>query len=267
MELIVFPELSLQGFPPSMLEVDPGHALYQYKEAECVPEGPTTRLLMEKAKEHDMYICWGMTERDAERFDVLYNSAVLVGPEGFVGCYRKVHNPMTERLYYFPGNEYKVFDTKIGKIGIMICFDKAFPEAARSLAVKGAEIIICPTAWPLNERSEDDDQLKLYNIFDYARTFENLVFFVGSDHCGEYEKEICAGHSRIIGPVGGYDLRATTGFDEGMAVADVDVQGDILKARCTAMGLENLIKDRRPDTYTELTKVTKYNFMNLQTEE
>lgn len=66
-ELIVFPELSLQGFPPSMLEVDPGHALYQYKEAECVPEGPTTRLLMEKAKEHDMYICWGMTERDAER--------------------------------------------------------------------------------------------------------------------------------------------------------------------------------------------------------
>ena len=102
-DLIVFPELSLQGFPPSMLEVDPDHALYQHREAELVPEGPTTQLLIQKAKEHNMYIAWGMTERDHDKFDALYNSLVLVGPEGYLDTYRKIHNPMTERLYYFPG--------------------------------------------------------------------------------------------------------------------------------------------------------------------
>lgn len=259
-DLILFPELSLQGFPPSMLEVDPAHAIYQHREAELVPEGPTTQLLIQKAKEHNMYIAWGMTERDHDKFDALYNSLVLVGPEGYLDCFRKVHNPMSERLYYFPGNEFKVVDTKIGKIGLMICFDKAFPESARSLAVMGAQIILCPTAWPLMEKSENDKQLQLYNIFDYARAAENMVFWVSANHVGDYEKEVCCGHSRIIGPYP-YDNRADTLFEEGMAIAEVDVEKELIEARHTSMGLSNLLKDRRPDAYTELTKLSRYSFM------
>ncbi|MCI6640793.1 MAG: carbon-nitrogen hydrolase family protein [Pygmaiobacter massiliensis] len=259
-DLIVFPELSLQGFPPSMLEVDPAHALYQHREAELVPEGPTTQLLIQKAKEHNMYIAWGMTERDHDKFDALYNSLVLVGPEGYLDTYRKIHNPMTERLYYFPGTEFKVVDTRIGKIGLMICFDKAFPESARSLAVMGAQIILCPTAWPLMEGSKEDKQLQLYNIFDYARAAENMVFFVSSNHVGNYDKEMCCGHSHILGPYP-YDNRADTLFREDMAIAEIDVEQEPSEARHTSMGLSNLLKDRRPDTYGELTKLSKYSFM------
>ena len=259
-DLIVFPELSLQGFPPSMLEVDPDHALYQHREAELVPEGPTTQLLIQKAKEHNMYIAWGMTERDHDKFDALYNSLVLVGPEGYLDTYRKIHNPMTERLYYFPGTEFKVVDTRIGEIGLMICFDKAFPESARSLAVMGAQIILCLTAWPLMEGSEEDKQLQLYNIFDYARAAENMVFFVSSNHVGNYDKEMCCGHSHILGPYP-YDNRADTLFREDMAIAEIDVEQEPSEARHTSMGLSNLLKDRRPDTYGELTKLSKYSFM------
>ena len=252
-DLIVFPEYALQGLPIQgftdlgVVSMDLKAVDFQYQNAELVPSGESTQYLISKAKEYNMYICWGMTEKDPDRCDVLYNSAVLVGPEGYVGTYRKVHLPLTDKLIYFPGNEYKVFDTRIGKIGIIICYDMSIPEAARILALKGAEIILCPTAWPAFEQSEDDDQFKLYNIFSFARASENMVFFVDSTVAGEY----FAGHSRIIGPFP-QDIRATTGFEEGLAIADIDVQGEILRGRLNAMGGANLLKDRRPDTYREI---------------
>lgn len=259
-ELILFPEVALQMFPPSMAEVDPEAGLYQQREAELIPEGPSTQTLIAKAKEHNMYIAWGMAERDPKRIDVLYNSCVLVGPEGYVGHYRKVHNPLTERLYYFPGNEYKVFDTKLGKIGIMICFDKAFPEAARSLTVQGAELILCPTAWPSVEKTEDCPSLYTYNVFDRARAAENMVWFVGANHVGHYEKGDECGHSHIIDPYG-KDV-CNTYYEEGMAVADIDIQGEYIRARHYGMMMSNLIKDRRPDTYGALTEINEYSLMN-----
>ncbi len=90
-----------------------------------------------------------MAEQDSENWDMLYNTLVLVGPDGYIGKYRKVHLPLTERIMMYPGDgDYPVFETRFGKVGLMICFDKAYPEVARSLALKGAEILLCPTAWP-----------------------------------------------------------------------------------------------------------------------
>lgn len=253
-ELIVFPELSLQGFPPSMADYQAEAAVESYRTAELIPEGLTCQMMIEQAKKHQMYIVWGMGEQDHDRCDVLYNSAVLVGPEGFVGVYRKVHQPGTERLYSFPGDNYYVFDTTIGKIGIMICFDKMFPEVARILKVKGADVIICPTAWPAGTRSENDPSLKLYKMANEMRAIENNITIIDSNNVSEETPDgFECGHSRIVDPVG--RTLATTGFDEGMAIADIDFKKSVVDCICTSMAtMCNYMKDRRPDTYADVCK-------------
>jgi predicted amidohydrolase len=254
-QLIVFPEECLTGFgtaPMQVLELK-DLALYRHQ-SELVPEGESTQIFIELAKKHHMYICWGMAERDPERFDVTYNAAVLVGPEGFVGKYHKVHLPLTERLIHQPGTgPYPVFDTELGKIGILVCFDKAYPEPARAEALQGAQIILLPTAWPSLQPNEDDNDYKLGNVFSFARASENMIFWVDSCASGMY----MMGHSRIIGP-NPQQIFATTGFEEGMAVAEVDIEAEIEHAQCFAMGGSNLVRDRKPLTYGELTKPNKW---------
>lgn len=255
-DFILFPELALGGLPENpMFIFNPNDAFYQHEVAEVVPDGPSTQYFINLAKEKDIYIAWGMTEQDPDDFDIIYNSLVLVGPEGCVGKYRKVHLPLTERIMMYPGDgDYPVFETRFGKVGLMICFDKAYPEVARSLALKGAEILLCPTAWPSIEPSEDDNDFKAGNVFSFARALENMCFFIDSCVSGQYEM----GHSRIIGP-NPMQICATTGFEEGMAIADVDVHGEIFKARLASMAGSDLLKDRKPATYGDLVKANKRN--------
>ena len=252
-DLILFPELSLQGFAESMTTLNVRDALYANASAELVPEGESTQALIEKAKACNMYIAWGMYEKDEAKADIIYNTAVLVGPEGYVGKYRKVHQPMTDMIYYTSGTEYPVFETRLGRIGMMICFDKTYPEVARILAVKGADLILCPTCWPLGgKHEEDDDQLTLLKTFANARAWENEVFIVTANHVGVYAAggEEC-GHSRITGPFVN-DVKADTLWDEGMVSAEIDLKQDIIRARNSAMGVNNLLKYRHPDTYGEI---------------
>lgn len=259
-DFILFPELCLGGLPKNpMFIFNPDDAAWQHEVAELVPEGPSTGHFIEKAKQHGMYIAWGMAEQSHERPDVIYNSLVLVGPEGFVGKYRKVHQPLTERIMFYSGaGDYPVFDTEIGKLGLMVCFDKAYPEVSRILALKGAEVLLCPTAWPSVEPSEDDNDFKLGNIFSFARAAENMVFFIDSCTAAQYEM----GHSRIIGPWP-QQILATTGFEEGIAITgDVDIRSEIQQARLRAMAGSDLLKDRKPATYGPLVKPNKYNPMS-----
>lgn len=255
-DLIVFPEYVLAGLPNNpMFVFNPDDARYQHENAELVPDGPSTQFFIELAKHNDIYIAWGMVEQDPEDWDIIYNTVVLVGPEGFVGKYRKVHLPLTERILMYPGEgDYPVYDTRFGRVGLMVCFDKCYPEVARTLALKGADILVCPTAWPALEPNEDDNDYKAGNIFSFARALENMCFFIDSCLAGQYEM----GHSRIIGPNPG-QVCATTGFEEGMAIVDVDVHEEITKARLYAMAGSDLLKDRKPATYTELAKPNKRN--------
>jgi predicted amidohydrolase len=199
-----------------------------------------------------------MAEQSHERFDVLYNACVMVGPDGYVGKYRKTHQPLTERLTFYSGDgDYPVFDTRIGKVGLTVCYDKCYPEPARIQALKGAQILVSPTAWPCLSHSADDPDFKVSDIFALARASENMIFFVEST-IGWSEEEPCMGHSRIIGPNPG-QICATTGFDEEMAVADVDIEAEILNARLFAMGGSDLLKDRKPATYGMIAQVNKWN--------
>ncbi len=247
-DLLVLPELSLQGFPASMLACDPGESYELTRTAERVPDGPSTRFMIEQAAKHRMYLVWGMYETAGEP-GVIYNAAVLVGPEGFIGKHRKVHLPGVERLSSTPGGEFHTYDTKIGKIGLCVCYDKVFPESTRTLALQGAQIVCAPTAWPCVEPVPEDPQAYCLNIVDQARALENQFFLVASNHVGPYEGELCCGQSRIIDPNG--IIVATTDMEHpGLAVWEGDVYETISAARCGATSLiDNLLRDRRPDTY------------------
>lgn len=256
-DLIVFPESSLIGAPQeaSMVSTNPECSIYFEQRAELIPEGDLVQTLIEKAKKHNMYICWNMTEQDPDFFEMIYNTAVLVGPEGYIGKHRKVHQPGTERILFYPGDEFEVFDTKIGRIGLMVCFEKAFPEPARALRLMGADIILCTTAWPVNDKlkGKEDYDLNRHLFYSEIRALENMVYFVEANQYGASGNEwVMAGHSRILDPEG--KELCCTGFSEGMAIAEVDVENGIKKTFAYGFGIgtTSWIKDLRPEIYAPI---------------
>ncbi|MDZ4857481.1 MAG: carbon-nitrogen hydrolase family protein [Candidatus Hydrogenedentes bacterium] len=138
--------------------------------AELIP-GPSTAYFGELAKQHDLYIVAGLVERDQH---LVYNTAALIGPDGaLVGKYRKVTLPRTEvDMGIVPGTEYPVFDTRFGKVGMMICYDGFFPEVARRLSNNGAEVIAFPVAG-------------CNPMLAAARACENHVYVVSSTYSGK----------------------------------------------------------------------------------
>jgi predicted amidohydrolase len=253
-KLIVFPEQSLQGYLPSLANLYLDTFDYQYQNAETVPDGSSTQLLIKKAKETDMYIIFGMTEQDASDYNKLYNTMVLVGPEGFVGKYRKVHQPADELHIYTAGNAFPVFETAVGKIGMLICYDKAFPESTRELALQGAELLVMSTAWPLGDpagKPEEDVMLRMYNLYDQVRAAENQCFFISANQTGQSGEITYCGHSRITSPMG--DELACTGLSEGIVFAEADIKAEIIKGRTHGMIGLSLLRDRHPDAYKYLS--------------
>jgi N-carbamoylputrescine amidase len=208
-------------------------------------DGPEVRRIAELARE--MTVVVGLCESDgAER----YNSAVVVSGEGVHGVHRKVHQPLGEGLFYAAGDELRAFDTPVGRLGALICYDKAFPEAARALALDGAAVITCISAWPGSrtngsvDLAEDRWTLR-FNLFDQARALENQVVWVASNQAGTFGSLRFVGNAKIVGPGG--DVLAATGVGAGTAYADVDVDAALDTARRAMFHL----RDRRPDVYAE----------------
>lgn len=223
-DLLVFPELANSGYNFPSRE-------FALKCAESL-DGETVRIMSALAREYSMYIVFGLCEREGER---LFNSAVLVGPEGLIGVYRKVHLFMREKEIFERGREFRVFTTPIARIGLMICFDWLFPEAARTLALRGAEVIAhpanlvlpyCPRAMPI-------------------RALENRVYTVTANRVG-YERGLrFIGLSLICAPTGDVLAQASSSHEE-LIYADIDpaVARD---KRITEMN--DIFKDRVPEAY------------------
>lgn len=157
-DLIVLPETLTQT----------GNGLKYIDAAEPIP-GPSTDYFGKLARQHDLYIVAGLIEKEGH---VMYNTAALIGPDGkLVGKYRKVCLPRTEiEEGIEPGEEYPVFETRFGKVGMMICYDGFFPEVARELSNRGAEVI----AWPVAGCNP---------LLAQARACENHVYLVSSCYC------------------------------------------------------------------------------------
>jgi predicted amidohydrolase len=230
-DLMVLPELFATGYQfVSKQEV--------LSLAEPVPEGPTSQRLMEIARERVMYLVAGLAERDGS---CCYNSAVLVGPTGFIGTYRKTHLFDEEKEWFSPGDTgFQVWGLGPAKIGLMICFDWLYPEAARTLAVKGADILCHPS------------NLVLPYCPDamITRCLENRVFSItanriGSEQRGGKKRLTYIGQSEIVSPRGRILSRASDDR-EALLILDIDPE----EARDKSLNPYNdLLKDRRPDLY------------------
>ena len=231
LELLVLPEFFATGY--QFVSKDEAVEL-----SEVIPKGVTTEGLSELSRQKGFYIVAGLPERDGDRF---FNSAVLTGPEGYMGTYRKTHLFFEEKLYFTPGDTgFRVWDTEIGRIGIMICFDWFFPESARSLALMGADIIAhpsnlvlpyCPQAMPFS-------------------CLQNRVFAVTANRTGEEKRKEgqllrYIGQSQIVSPEGKVLIRATES-EEALLITEITPE----TARNKNLNpLNNIFDDRRPEMY------------------
>ncbi|MDT0116447.1 carbon-nitrogen hydrolase family protein [Microbacterium sp. PRF11] len=195
----------------------------------------------------DMVVTIGFCEL-ADDGETRYNAAVCLDGENIYGSYRKVHQPLGENMSYSAGDTYRAFDTPVGRVGMQICYDKAFPEAARMLALDGAEIVVSMSAWPAArtataENLQDDRWTYRFNQFDIARALDNQVFWLASNQSGTFGSLRYVGNAKVVDPGG--NILATTLLGTGLAIAEIDVTETF---RTMRGGMFHL-RDRRPDVY------------------
>ncbi len=210
------------------------------------PDGPEIRRLAKLAG--DLVVCAGYCEDAGDR---RYNSVVCVTGDGVLGRHRKVHQPLREDASYAAGDRFAAFDTPVGRLGMMICYDKAFPESARALALDGAEVVVCVSAWPgsrtrPSQNLAEDRWTRRFDLFDRARALENQVVWLSANQAGSFGKLRFVASAKVVDPGG--EVLDTTGTAAGMAVAELDVPAALAAAR-RFMGH---LRDRRPDAYRPL---------------
>ncbi|MGW5152442.1 nitrilase family protein [Rhodococcus koreensis] len=236
--LIVLPELCNTGYGFDSREE-------AYAHAESVPSGPSTQAWCDIARARNLYIVAGILESEGV---TLYNSAVLVGPDGVVGKYRKTHLWEREKLFFTAASEgFPVFDTKIGRIGMFICYDLWFPEVTRILAVQGADVLCTPTNWVRTPPLYDDAGNCMANTLTIAASHTNSVPIVAADRWGEDRGYTYLGCSLItgtngwpIGPIGPADR-------DYISYAELDLMAT--RSSLIWNQLNDLARDRRTDLY------------------
>ena len=230
-DLIVLPELFNTGYQfVSKAELS--------DLAEEIPNGPTTEALVRICGDQGLYLVAGLAERAGDSF---FNSAILVGPQGLVGVYRKTHLFAEEKVLFEPGDTgFKVYEVGPVRIGLIICFDWFFPESIRSLALRGADII-CHSANLVMPYCPDAM---------LTRCLENGVFAVtanrtGYEERGKKKRLTYIGTSEIVAPDGRILVRSGKTEDE-LCIVDIDP----LSARDKQITAHNdIFLDRRPDYY------------------
>ncbi len=238
-DIVLFPELVLSA----------GYSLGDkfYDVAETVP-GPSTETLGRKTREHKLYVVAGIAERDDT--GTVFNSAVIVGRDGkLAGCYRKTHIfPPTESFFAL-GTDLPVFELDFGRVAIPICYDLEFPEPARILCLKGAELLLSMAAHWIGTGTVGTPTNFITTIYA-ARALENRVPVVLSNRVG-YDpglKDNFVGMSRIV-DADGMTLAAMTDDSEGMITATLDLNEERRKRQSY-----NYFRDRKPGLYTSLVE-------------
>jgi predicted amidohydrolase len=235
--LIVFPELATTGYENGVNFTDL---------AEQLP-GYTSNYLGKLASDFHTWIVTGMVVKHKVE-SVIYNAAILLGPDGEVtGEYRKVHLKGEEKMAFRPGFKFPIFETDFGNIGILLGWDLAFPESARSLALDGAELIVVPANW----EAPNVEEWKSYLL---ARAYENAVFVGGANRLGSEYTYSFFGETQVIGPRG--ELYAQVPKDEetdlpqeGWAVAQIDL--DLVKKYREEL---QVFQARQPGAYRTVVK-------------
>lgn len=241
-DLVVLPECATSGY---MFATEDEAA----RAAEEIP-GPGVEALERACSRLGVHCVAGLLERDG---DLLRNTAVLLGPSGLVGRYRKTHLPfLGADRFVTPGDEApEVYDTSVGRIGIEICYELRFPELTRSLALRGAELVVHPTNWPTSVRPFAD-------FLTRARAAENHVFLATANRVGREGGMEFFGRSQVVDPSGTRRVEAGEGGEE-LLVAEIDPAEAREKDRAIVPGEYevHLFGDRRPELYGALVEETR----------
>ncbi len=239
-KLVVLPELSNTGY------------MFQSREeafalSEPIPNGPTVKTWSEIAAKHKLHLVAGICERDENK---LFNSAVLIGPSGYIGTFRKVHLWNEENLYFEPGDlGFPVFHTAIGRIGMAICYDGWFPETYRLSALQGADIVCVPTNWvPIPGQAEGREAMA--NILAMAAAHSNSIYIACADRVGTERGQPFEGQSLIVGHTGWPVAGPASRDKEEILIADVAL-GEARRAR-NWNAFNQVLRDRRSDLYDEM---------------
>ena len=234
-DLVIFPELSLTGYVMK-------DQIYEL--AETIP-GPSTKKIEAIAKKTGRHIIFGMPELSVKTKATIFNTAVLVGPKGVIGKYRKrylpTHSVFEEKRYFRPGDQTAAFTTPLGNIGLCICYDLFFPEVCRLTRLKGAQLIVAISASPAIRRS-------FFEVLTAARALENTAFLAYVNLAGVEEGLQFWGGSRLVSPTG--DVLAKAKYDEeDFVTCEVDYS-DMRPAETFIPTL----RDLRPELFDELKK-------------
>ena len=254
-QLIVLPEL--HDHPYFCQTKDPEY----FTLAESIP-GPTTSHYSQLAKQHRIVLVISLFEKTHDGY--YYNTAVVFDTDGsMAGCYRKMHIPdgpsYYEKYYFTPGDlGFSPIDTSIGKIGLLVCWDQWFPEAARLMTLAGADILIYPTAIGWDPDDDDDEkqrQLNAWRIIQRAHAVANSLPVIACNRTG-FEKDLSGktsgidfwGNSFICGPQGEI-LSSLDAQQSGVITAEID-----LTRTAQVREIWPYLPDRRTDSYDELNK-------------
>lgn len=255
-DLVLFPELVIHGHcTPNTWDL-----------AEPIPDGPSVRRLVQLARHYKLFLCVGMSEKER---DIVYNTQVLIGPDGYVGKQRKLHMSRDEVLYYKGGREINVLDAGKCKVGVIICYDNQFPEIARILALRGADVLLMPHAARMkmwNDTPESATAARRHSHWYFTgyamRARENSCFAVMTDQAGRagyvpgYPRDHPnqphhPGVALVFGPDG--ELLASTQEEQirdEMIVTTLDA-AVLAKQRSLA---NYTLRTRRPELFGELVR-------------
>jgi predicted amidohydrolase len=233
-QLTVFPECFSTGYCfDSLAEA--------MELGESVP-GPSTDRVAKLCAELRTYVVFGMLEKSGDK---LFNVAVLIGPEGLIGSYRKVHLPyLGVDRFTTPGDRpFEVFEAAGVRVGMLICYDGGFPEAARVLSIRGADLIVLPTNWP-----PGGSYMAEFSI--NCRAMENGIYFAAVNRIGTENGFSFIGKSRICSPVGA-TISSIDDASPGILRTEIDPLIARTKriVRVPGKHLIDRMADRRPEMY------------------
>ena len=236
-KLIVLPELANTGYIFNSREE-------AFTLSEVVPGGESTDQMIARAKAHGAYIVYGITERDGK---VLYNSCALVGPEGWIGTYRKVHLWDEEALFFKPGDlGFQVYNLPFGRVGMMICYDGWYPEVSRIYTMKGVDVIANPTNWVFIPGTPAEKQPAPY--LEWANAHVNNIWIISADRIGTERGCKFLGQSVIVSGAGFLKGPASSDKEE-ILVGEINIIGSRYKQWTS---LANPIVNRRTDVYDKM---------------
>ena len=241
-DLVVLPELANTGY----VFRDRQEALDL---AEKVPGGETTAVWSELASRHQTTIVAGIAERDG---DNLFNSAVMVGPKGYIGRFRKVHLWGDEKKIFEPGDlGFPVYQAPFGRVAIAICYDVWFPETFRAAAVQQADILCVPTNW-VPMPGQPADRPAMANTLVMAGAHSNNLVVACADRVGVERGQPFEGQSLIVDRRGWPVAGPASRLDEEILFAQIDLDPSSRRG----VGADNdVLQDRRPEVYAGIANL------------